>query len=51
MASLVTLFSSFFLAVLVALTVQILFFSPIDPVLLDLKPSTTTRDNKLQVKS
>ncbi|QCE13581.1 protein STRICTOSIDINE SYNTHASE-LIKE 4-like [Vigna unguiculata] len=48
MASLVTLFSSFFLAVLVALTVQILFFSPIDPVLLDLKPSTTTRDNKLQ---
>jgi len=51
MASFITVCSSLLLAVLVALSVQIFYFSPIDPLLLDLKPATTTRDNKLQVKS
>ncbi|CAJ1975743.1 unnamed protein product [Sphenostylis stenocarpa] len=48
MASLITVCSSFVLAVLVALTVQILYFSPIDPLLHDLKPATSTKDNKLK---
>ncbi|KAL9314614.1 hypothetical protein ACSQ67_020066 [Phaseolus vulgaris] len=48
MASFITVCSSLLLAVLVALSVQIFYFSPIDPLLLDLKPATTTRDNKLQ---
>ncbi|RDX69396.1 Adipocyte plasma membrane-associated protein, partial [Mucuna pruriens] len=40
--------SSLVLAVLVALTVQIFYFSPIDPVLLDIKPVSLTKDNQLQ---
>lgn len=35
--------------ILVALTVQIFYFSPIDPVFLDIiKPASSTKDNKLQ---
>ncbi|RDY08432.1 Protein STRICTOSIDINE SYNTHASE-LIKE 4 [Mucuna pruriens] len=40
--------SSLVLAVLVALIVQIFYFSPIDPVLLDIKPASSTKDNQLQ---
>ncbi|KAJ1439936.1 Strictosidine synthase, conserved region [Sesbania bispinosa] len=45
----VTVSSSLVLAVLVALTVQVFYFSPIDPVLLDIKPATSsTKNNHLQ---
>ncbi|TKY72878.1 STRICTOSIDINE SYNTHASE 4 [Spatholobus suberectus] len=40
--------SSLVLAVLVALTVRIFYFSPIDPVLLDIRPASSTKDNQLQ---
>ncbi|KAL2327286.1 hypothetical protein Fmac_020713 [Flemingia macrophylla] len=40
--------SSLVLAVLVALTVQIFYFSPIDPVVHDIRPAPSTKDNKLQ---
>ncbi|KAK7411861.1 hypothetical protein VNO78_03304 [Psophocarpus tetragonolobus] len=48
MANLFRVSSSLVVAVLVALTVQILYFSPIDPVLLDIKPASSTNDNQLQ---
>nr|AFK43571.1 unknown [Lotus japonicus] len=44
----VTLGSSLVLAALVALTVQVFYFSPIDPVLLDIAPAPSTKNNKLQ---
>ncbi|XP_027333217.1 adipocyte plasma membrane-associated protein-like [Abrus precatorius] len=44
----VTVSSSLVLAVLVALTVQVFYFSPIDPIVLHIKPATLTKNNKLQ---
>ncbi|XP_061362520.1 protein STRICTOSIDINE SYNTHASE-LIKE 4-like isoform X2 [Gastrolobium bilobum] len=50
MGKCVTVSSSLVLAVLVALTVQVFYFSPIDPVLLEIPPSplTSTKNNQLQ---
>uniref|UniRef100_A0A0R0IEQ8 Strictosidine synthase conserved region domain-containing protein n=2 Tax=Glycine max TaxID=3847 RepID=A0A0R0IEQ8_SOYBN len=47
-SNLIRVSSSLVLVVLVALTVQIFYFSPIDPVLLDIKPASLTIDNKLR---
>jgi hypothetical protein len=44
---------SLILAALVALTIQVFYFSPIDPVLLKIPSplsSTSTKNNQLQVK-
>jgi hypothetical protein len=44
---------SLILAALVALTIQVFYFSPIDPVLLKISSplsSTSTKNNQLQVK-
>lgn len=49
-----SLISTLFLAALGALTFQIFYFSPIDPVLLEIPPSLfstlSTKNNQLQVK-
>jgi hypothetical protein len=51
----VTLTSTLVLAALVSLTVQVFYFSPIDPVLLEIPPSvfsiSSTKNNQLQVKT
>ncbi|KAK7411862.1 hypothetical protein VNO78_03305 [Psophocarpus tetragonolobus] len=47
-SNLIRVSSSLVLAVLVALTIQIFYFSPIDRVLLDIKPASSTKDNHLQ---
>ncbi|KAG4998851.1 hypothetical protein JHK87_019923 [Glycine soja] len=46
-SNLIRVSTSLVLVVLVALTVQILYFSPIDPVLLDIKPVTLQNIIKL----
>ncbi|KAK7328800.1 hypothetical protein VNO77_22922 [Canavalia gladiata] len=43
-----TAISSLVVTVLVALTVQIFYFSPIDPLVLDIKPASSIKNNKLQ---
>ncbi|KAG4924537.1 hypothetical protein glysoja_040414 [Glycine soja] len=47
-SNLIRVSTSLVLVVLVALTVQIYYFSPIDPVLLDIKPAPSTKHNQLQ---
>ncbi|KAG4990761.1 hypothetical protein AAZX31_09G068000 [Glycine max] len=47
-SNLIRVSTSLVLVVLVALTVQIFYISPIDPVLLDIKPAPSTKDNQLQ---
>jgi hypothetical protein len=51
----VTLTSSLVLAILFALTVQVFYFLPIDPLLLEIPHAvfsiSSTKNNKLQVKS
>ncbi|KAK7328801.1 hypothetical protein VNO77_22924 [Canavalia gladiata] len=43
-----TAISSLVVTVLVALTVQIFYFSPIDPLVLDIEPASSIKNNKLQ---
>ncbi|XP_072089057.1 protein STRICTOSIDINE SYNTHASE-LIKE 4 isoform X6 [Arachis hypogaea] len=47
-SNIITISSSLVLAVIVSLTVQIFYFSPIDPLPLELPPSSSTPGNQLQ---
>ncbi|KAL1363962.1 hypothetical protein HN51_012124 [Arachis hypogaea] len=47
-SNIVTIISSFVIAVIVAITVQIFYFSPIDPLPLEIPPSSSARHNQLK---
>ncbi|MED6119503.1 hypothetical protein PIB30_012410 [Stylosanthes scabra] len=47
-SNIVTIISSFVIAVIVALTVQVFYFSPIDPLPLHIPPSSSAKHNQLK---